>query len=226
MKSIFLAAALAVSLGLPAYAQDWPLTIPYNPGSTSVQPPATPGTVVNYERRCSNFSGPGGYTVGLCPPGVPWYIHDTVTETTRTAVGAIPAAAASQLYLSAATYFPDASSEAGFSYFSGQIPLSAFATAEQGRDLQVRIDAMASQQSEMTKNRALAFRGIALASSLSMANPLDGHSNRVGLGLGSFANETAMSINYTHRTERFDFGVAAAVAHGDGLGKASVGFSW
>jgi hypothetical protein len=146
--------------------------------------------------------------------------------------------------------YMDPTAGAGFSRFEGDVPLSAFASQSQIAGLSARIDALSSgngSQAQVSNLSAridafvdeqrafnqraadeqrLAFRGVALASSLSSLAPAPGKTNRIAAGMASFAGETAMSVNYTRQSGSLDFGVGVAVSSGDGLGKASVGFSW
>jgi hypothetical protein len=126
--------------------------------------------------------------------------------------------------------YRDPAAPGGVSTLEGIIPISAFATAGQNATLSARIDDFMAQQTllaaEMKENHDHAIRGVALASSLSLLAPADGRSNRLGFGMGTFAGETAMSINYTRRAGDFDLGIAGAITGGDTLGKASFGVSW
>lgn len=120
-------------------------------------------------------------------------------------------------------FYRDPASPAGITYITGSVPLSAFARAE-------AVDALlASQQSladDMRRNQLQALRGIALTSSLNFAAPLSGTTNRLALGTASYNGQGAMSVNYSHRSGNLDYGVAAAFAKGESLGKAGVGFNW
>lgn len=245
MKAVLLA-AFATCLATPAMAQNWtgmPLADP------ALYPPAQPGTAgVGEVEHWSYFcQAPGGGILagGQCSAGqIAGGAHTQITNAVYNANGgfvdinsetvvALPAGAGlpgSNVGISVQGGYADPTSPAGFSTFRGSVPLYAFASQAGVADLNTRIDAFIDEQRAFNQRAAdeqrLAFRGVALSSSLSSLAPASGKTNRIGAGMASFAGETAMSINYSHQSGSFDFGLGVAVSSGDGLGKASVGFSW
>jgi len=96
--------------------------------------------------------------------------------------------------------------------------------------LDLRLQALgATQQSyvaALQRQQRQMANGVSLASSLSMVAPAGDAHNRLGVGFGTFAGSSAMSLNYTHQSGNLDFGAAAAFSGGDSLAKASFGVSW
>jgi hypothetical protein len=243
---ILILAALTACLALPAAAQDWggaPLADP------SLFPPAQPGMagvgqVEHWSYFCQAPNG-GILAGGQCSAGqIAGGARTQITNAMYNASGGyagfngetvvrLPGGAGlpgSNVGIAVQGGYADPTSPAGFSTFRGSVPLYAFASQAGVMDLNTRIDAFIDEQRAFNQRAAdeqrLAYRGVALASSLSSLAPAQGKTNRIATGMASFAGETAMSVNYSHQSGSFDFGLGVAVSSGDGLGKASVGFSW
>jgi hypothetical protein len=128
-------------------------------------------------------------------------------------------------------------SPTGLNYFTGTLPLSSFATASsvtalqnQVATLSASVTAFQSQvQTYMQANtQALARlnRGVAMAASLSSAEPAPGTNNRLAVGTATYGASNSVSVNYTHREGRIDMSAAASFAGRDSLARASIGLSW
>lgn len=247
MMKILTTAALAACLALPAMAQQWdgtPLvnSAPYGGNSHP------DGSVKKWHYACHAnrpmanpiLSGGQCSAQQLAAGAVTYHTNvvfdqngnfvrnEDAIRVTSLPQGLTGPGSAASIYVEGGYMDPTAS--AGFSVFRGNVPLSAFASQSQVTDLNARIDAFVDEQRASYQRAAdeqrLAFRGVALASSLSSLAPAAGKSNRIAAGMASFAGETAMSVNYSHQSGNFDFGLGVAMSSGDGLGKASVGFSW
>ena len=79
---------------------------------------------------------------------------------------------------------------------------------------------------KLDRNYVTANRGIAMASALSQIAPIDGASNRLALGVGTYANQSAMSVNYSHKGHGVDVGVSAAFSGNQTLAKGAIGINW
>ena len=246
----FLLTVLVACFATPALAQDgsgWPVsqkTIPDIPAyydTTFMGGWTEQATAMCLNTQTGDFVPPPctssleGVYVG--PDN--YYIRATHgTEVSTVPSGAL--APTSLVGLRVEGWYPDAGAPAGLSWFSGIVPLSAFARAgsvnasidyqPQINSLGARIDTfMAMQQAQAVQLRAnqlTTYRGIAMASSLYLLAPADGRNNRLAMGLGTFGGANAFSLNYTRRAGDFDMSLSAAFSGGDNLGKAGVGISW
>lgn len=234
----FVFAAFAACFAMPAMAQNWdgspttPATITVSGKSVSTE--IGQAQTYQYSLVCeqiggvglnSLFSGPcsssqlsSGYRNSLAP---------VIIGSNGAGNSSVPAAYPSSLPVGIASpgstvsiylqgVYKDSSAPSGYSSFFGSIPLQDFSSAAEVQAL----------SDKLNRQRQLSYRGIAMASSLSLAEPAPGRSNRLAVGAGSFAGEGALSVNYTHRSGDVDFGLAFAAAGKDGLGKANLGVSW
>jgi hypothetical protein len=250
MRTLFLFAILTC-LATPLAAQDWsgqalaPESIGNLPGpnfdsSTARTGPydVTPSYVQPLQYTCTSFGffGPTA-TPGPCVNGgVNSYTPPVVNGTTQPSpqsIGAVPSGATavgSLVGVTAGGAYPDAAAPGGVSYFSANIPLTAFATSQSVSALNTRMNGfIAAQQAfnasvVQTDNRLT--RGLAMAAALALEGPIDGRSNRIAIGGGTFGRREAISLNYSHRQGPYDAGIAVSYSGGDALGKAAVGFSW
>ena len=56
--------------------------------------------------------------------------------------------------------------------------------------------------------------------------PGEGQANRLGVGIATFNDETAMAVTYGRRQGPWDGNLALATSSYEHLAKASVGYSW
>jgi hypothetical protein len=240
MRMILLTAVLA-AIASPAIAQNWdgqalvPSSIATNAGvpltSSNGGSYSVGGTVAPVSSGCAGYNYEVGYYYSPppCTSGQkPYFAPGAATATGNLPTGAT--AAGSQVGIAASGYYPDSSAPAGVSYFSGYIPLSAFATEQSLATLSTRLDNFIANQQAINANvsqvEARLGRGVAMATSLALEGPIDGKSNHLSIGVGTYGDSNAVSLNYAHRTGPVDVGVAVSYAGGDTLGKAQVGFSW
>lgn len=95
---------------------------------------------------------------------------------------------------------------------SGFVPISNFATAQQAVSL--------------TYQTNLISAGVAMSGALDFQSPQDGRNNRLGGGVATFNDQTALGVTYTRRTGSVDVNFGIATSNYQKFAKASVGFSW
>ncbi len=242
---LFWMAAIAAFFATPVMAQGWggtPTTGTITGASSGVDWNASTwfGTSTAHTTplsiRCFKGTFPQ-YTLPPCAPGERLTYTNVIADAggnnvavpsvALTSLPALAAAADSQVGIGIAGAYKDPAAPGGISYMQGSIPLSQFAQASAvDADIAAtnsRLDALSIR---IDQSQRVAFQGVALAASLNLAPPSSGKQNRLAFGVGTFARQSAVSVNYTRQAGTFDFGIAAAFADGQALGKAGMGFNW
>jgi hypothetical protein len=86
-----------------------------------------------------------------------------------------------------------------------------------------RLDALEGRIDDVARDMA---QGIALLSSLDFERPAPGKHVRLGLGGGTYEDESALSLGVTAAVGAFDCGIGMGAANGQTLGKGSIGWSF
>lgn len=95
---------------------------------------------------------------------------------------------------------------------SGFLPVDNLATAQDVASLNVQTNLISA--------------GVAMSGALDFQSPQDGRDNRLGGGVATFNDQTALGVTYTRRAGSVDVNFGIATSAYQNFAKASVGFSW
>lgn len=106
------------------------------------------------------------------------------------------------------------------------IPLTSFVFTPTTDQLRTDVDAARDNILTLRSQDRMLSAGVAMSAAVDFQMPGDAKSNRLGAGISTFNDETAVAVTYSHREGAWDANLGLATSNYQNLAKASVGFSW